>query len=497
MHRLIIFLKQLLGMRRHEIRAAGTWMRKNYADRSLPVKLVLFTGWALKAMWKTIPDALSWVEFNDPVSRTSLWLRDPNPLENHPWRDDPDAALPAEAEVVVIGAGFAGSGAAYHWSKHAKAKMVVLEMNEAASGAGGRNAGVVTRGRYYHFVHSTVLKHLQRQRPDLSEAERIEWAHEHARPYVEACEKSADLIERTVREEKIDCDYVKRGWVWATDEKSKDVPAASARMGEQVGHTDWARLSGAEAMDKGGIRTDNDAGYSRGTAAWHPAKWIWGLLLVALRSPHVQYFSRTKVTAVKDAGDHYEVRTDRGMIRARYVLNAMESHTASLFPQFRGINRVVQSQAAWGSSDGGTMKEDVALSSPSMFFARTQGGVLFGSDMSRIRDDQAGRNRPSRFITNYVAGWLRPFFDIQRLKVSNEWTGTVGMTPDEFPLIGLQDDKRLYMVGGLAGSGSGVSFLATQFVVFRMLNIECPDYYPEKYFSPSRFFQASLDSHGP
>ena len=29
------------------------------------------------------------------------------------------------------------------------------------------------------------------------------------------------------------------------------------------------------------------------------------------------------------------------------------------------------------------------------------------------------------------------------------------MTPDKFPLIDLQDGKRLYMVGGLAGSGSG------------------------------------------
>ena len=155
---------------------------------------------------------------------------------------------------------------------------------------------------------------------------------------------------------------------------------AAQRMGEQEGHTDWTRLSDTEAMDKGGIRTDNDAGYSRGTASWHPAKWIWGLLQVAMRSPHVEFYSRTKVMSVRDAGDYYEVNTDRGTIRARYVLNATESHTASLFREFRGINNVVQSQAAWGPSDGGTMREGVALSAPSMFFSRTQGGVLFGSD---------------------------------------------------------------------------------------------------------------------
>jgi glycine/D-amino acid oxidase-like deaminating enzyme len=92
-----------------------------------------------------------------------------------------------------------------------------------------------------------------------------------------------------------------------------------------------------------------------------------------------------------------------------------------------------------------------------------------------------------------VAAFLKPFFCIKKIQVTHEWSGTVGMTPDEFPLIGLQDDKRLYIVGGMAGSGSGVSFLATQFVIFKILNIDGPDYYPEKYFSPRRFFKRSTN----
>lgn len=490
MRRLTILLWSLLCLRRHEFRAAGTWMKNNYSGKAWPVQLFLFVGWALHTMWKTIPDALAWVQFDEPVSRTPLWLRDKNPLENYPWQENAQARFPTEAEVVVIGAGFVGAGAAYHWSQHGRSRMVVLEMNEAASGAGGRNAGVVTRGRYYHFVHSTVLKNLQETRPDLSEAERIAIAHQHAQPYVLAGEKSAQLIEDTVKKEKIDCNYVKRGWVWASDEKSKDKPAAAQRMGEEVGQTDWIRISSTEAMEFGGVKTPYDAGYSRGTASWHPAKWIWGLLQVALKSSHVEFYSRTKVTAVRDAGEHYEVHTQRGMIRARNVINATESHTALLFKEFHNINIVDQSQAAWGPSDAGTMKEAVALSAPAMFYTHAQRGVLFGSDMSPVADHHAGRNKPSRFITNYVAGSLRQYFGIRKLRVTNEWSGTVGMTPDEFPLIGLQDNKRLYMVGGLAGSGSGVSFLATQFVVFKILDIDCPDYYPEEYFSPRRFFKS-------
>jgi len=488
MRRGIEFLSVLFRMRHHEFRAARTWISRMYAGRRLPVRLVLFAGWALKTMWKTIPDALAWVEFDTPPSPTSVWLRDKNPLENHPWNDDPDATLPSEAHVVVIGAGFVGAGTAYHWSKHGRGKMVVLEMNEAASGSGGRNAGVVTMGRYYHFVHSTVAEHLRRTRPDLTEDEHNRLAHERAEPYVMAGEKSAELIEQTIKHEGIDCDYVKRGWVWAADRDTQDKPLAAQRMGEQVGHTDWIRISARQAMEEGGINTMYDAGYSQGTATWHPARWIWGLLQVALRSPHVEFFSRTKVTNVKDAGKYYELRTKRGVIRARYVINATESHTASLFNQFRGVNVTSQTQAAWGPSDGGTMKPGVAISNPQMFFARVQDGVLMGSDMSPVPDKEAGTNNPSRFITNYVAASLQRLFSIKRMRITNEWSGTVGMTPDEFPLIGLMDSKRLYMVGGMAGSGSGVSFLATQWVVFRIMDIDCPNYYPERYFSPRRFF---------
>ena len=168
MKRLLLVLNLLLSMRRHEFRAARTWINTMYPGKKLMRRLLLFFKWSVETMWRTIPNAKDRVQFKNPVSRTPVWLRDKNPLENHPWKDSTDLKIPESAEVVVIGAGFTGAGAAYHWSKHGKDKMVILEMNEAASGSGGRNAGVVTMGRYYYYVHSTVLKNLEKSRPDLN-----------------------------------------------------------------------------------------------------------------------------------------------------------------------------------------------------------------------------------------------------------------------------------------------------------------------------------------
>ncbi len=77
-------------------------------------------------------------------------------------------------------------------------------------------------------------------------------------------------------------------------------------------------------------------------------------------------------------------------------------------------------------------------------------------------------------------------------RLTNEWSGTVGYTPDEYPLIGRLDDQGKYMIGGMAGSGSGVAFNASRCIVNRILEQTSePDDYPEAYFSPSRLLDPS------
>jgi glycine/D-amino acid oxidase-like deaminating enzyme len=387
----------------------------------------------------------------------------------------------------VIGAGFIGSAVAYHWSKHGNSPLVVLEAQGVASGAAGRNEGLVVMGRYYHLVYSTVLEYLKRSRKSLDHRERDLLAHEFAKAYVKAAYANAEMIEQTIREEKIDCGYVRKGWVQATDRNHLDKLEASVLMAQQTGFTDWTRISAQEALERSGMNAPFGAGFSMGAAVWHPAKWCWGLIRAALTSPHVQVFTRTKVLEVADADEHYAVHTERGIIRARYVVNATEACTPILFKQFHDIILPMQTQAAFGLSEGGTMKAEVGISGHRGFFGRHGEGVLFGSDATRVPDREAGRNQPSRFISKFLLSEMKELFDVRRLLVSNEWSGTVSYTPDQYPVVGLMDQKRLYMVGGMAGSGSGVAFNGGRHVVYKILGLEGLDYYPEKYFSPRRF----------
>jgi len=278
-------------------------MASFYPGQGLASRAVSFTGWVLNLMWRQIPETTAWASFASRVSRTPIWLRDKDPFENHPFDADPSGRLPEQVEVAVIGAGMAGSAAAYHWSKHAAAgQMLVLEANGVASGSAGRNEGLVVMGRYYYYMHHTVLAHLDRTRSDLPGAQRDALAHEYASAYAKSAYANAEMIAETIAREGIECDYVRKGWVQAANPDALERLEASTRVARETGFTDWVKISQEESFEKSGMRTSGPSGFSIGAACWHPAKWCWSLMRIALRSAHVKLFTRTPVRRVEDLG---------------------------------------------------------------------------------------------------------------------------------------------------------------------------------------------------
>jgi glycine/D-amino acid oxidase-like deaminating enzyme len=366
--------------------------------------------------------------------------------------------------------------------------MAVLEMNDPASGASGHCEGLVVMGRYFALVMHTVRAHLDRARPDLSPTRRDRLASQFAAAYVRSAYKNAAMIEQTIAAEGYDCGYVRRGWIQAQDVDDQVALAESVRLGQAAGFEDWTNIQPDEALRLGGIRLDYPAGFSKGAAHFQPARWVWCLLGTALQQPTVSLFTRTRVLRVEDAGEHYQVHTSRGTLRARYVINATESFTTRLHPEYRGLIAPVQTQGAFARGGPPAMQPDIGLSCKRGWFGRVPhaSGVIFGSDATRIPDVEAGSNRPSRFITKFMIGEIGRYFARSSMQVTHEWSSTAGFTADEYPVVGLLDGKRQYIIGGMCGSGTGVSFNAARHVVQQILGLDGPDDYPARYFAPTR-----------
>jgi glycine/D-amino acid oxidase-like deaminating enzyme len=301
------------------------------------MRLFKLFAWSLEVMWRRVPEAASWVSLDAQLSTTPYWLTAPNPLANHPWESASGARLPETAEVVVVGAGFGGASVAYHWSKQGSGPLVVIEQNEAASGAAGRNGGIlVMAGGNFHgyYVYEPVLNYISQRWPEVPKAERRQRAVDFVAVYVRAVQASHEMIKRTLDAEGIQCDYEQRGWLFFADDVTREKLEASLEMGARLGHSDWVRRSPEEIASRCGAITELNGAESLGSATWHPAKWVWGLLAAAIKHPHVDLFTNTAVTSVERHGDQYLVQTERGTVRARYVVNATESHTCSVFAGF-------------------------------------------------------------------------------------------------------------------------------------------------------------------
>jgi len=91
---------------------------------------------------------------NDPVqnSTQSFWRTDLDSLDSHRTTE----VLPESADILVIGAGYAGASTVYHLLEKTKKsgckpRIVILEAREACSGATGRN-GMIRQMRLHHTV---------------------------------------------------------------------------------------------------------------------------------------------------------------------------------------------------------------------------------------------------------------------------------------------------------------------------------------------------------
>ena len=495
--RLRVALELLLGLRPADLQTARIYADAQFAGHSLAVRWAKLVRWAWHQMWVSIPGVSGDLIIGGKISRTPMWLIDANPLANHPWERDPSARLPQEVDTVVIGAGFTGAALAYHWARRAPddRRLLVLEMDDPASGSSGRNEGLVVMGRYFKMVHDTVLDRLPSLRPDLNRDQWRRLARQFAGVYCQAAYRNADMIEETILSEGFDCDYSRSGWVQGQDALGQAGLEASVKMAVETGFTDWTSIGPEEVAERSGMQVNHAAGFSRAAASWHPAKWVWCLLGAALSKPSVALLTRTRVTGVEDEGERYRVSTPRGSLLTRHLVYATESYTPKIYPPLHDCILPMQQQAASGDGGPDNMKPHVGISGSWYFAGRYGRRVLFGSGGPRVPDREAGRNQPSRFLTRFVAAEMKKQFGAFRLRMANEWSGTVSYTPDEYPIVGLLDGKRRHIIAGMAGSGSGVSFNGGCCIVNRILGLKDePDDYPAAYFAPGRLIDPARHS---
>lgn len=348
----------------------------------------------------------------------------------------PLSPAPTQVDVAVIGGGYTGLSAARALAQ-AGASVAVLERDRIGGGASSRNGGFVLPG-YKADLSAIVRRHGMTA----------------ARTLFQASLAALDLVERTVREEKIECHWERPG---------------SITLAAKPGHLDGLRseqqLLAREFEHQTQLLGPEELGDEIGSARYHgglldptagavqPAEYLLGLAAAAARAGAV-LCQHADVTGIRRAGKRTQLITGSGVVEAGEVLLATNGYSGRLVPWI--ARRIVPV----GSFIIATAPLDAALAGRLIPRRRVLSDTKNLLYYFRLSPDNrmvfGGRAafRPEaveRSLAMLQTGMVEVFPELGDVAVEFGWGGTLGFTLDQLPHAGRHEDLNYAM--GYCGHG--------------------------------------------
>jgi glycine/D-amino acid oxidase-like deaminating enzyme len=356
------------------------------------------------------------------------------------------AEVPREADIAIVGAGYAGLSCALELARSAKS-VVVLEADVPGIGASTRNGGQVTGG-------VNVGK-----KPSGGGAASELWKRRETEMLGEAAE-AYRLFERMLELHGIDCSYRQNGRItalWTSEHL--------AGWTQRIPLLNQATDAGARQMTSDEMRSELASDYYAGgifvKRAGHinPAQYFRGLLR-AVQSAGAVVCSFTPVTKIERSGAAFIVTSKRGTVHAREVVIATNGYTGTLMPQLgRGVVPVTSHQIATEVLPDGLRTSLIAKDRAVVETRRVTNYYCMSPDGKRMLFGGRARFYPLDWRQSAAvlhAQMVSRFPQLADVKVSHSWGGSVALTFDFLPHIGKLDGVHY----ALGCNGSGVTMMS-------------------------------------
>jgi len=375
------------------------------------------------------------------------------------WRDEAEVvqrqslAGRIECDVAIVGGGYTGLWTAYYLLQLApQLKIAIVEARHVGFGGSGRNGGWCSA-----FLPMSPS----------------EMAAEHGQDAMrfmqDAMFSTVDEVGEVAARENIDCGFHKGGTITSASneahvERLKDYVGSWHEAGFGNGDLKWeaaSELSSRIAVGKtlGGM-------YSPHCAAINPWQLVTGLACV-LESRDVIIFENSPVKTIEP----HLVTTTGGVLRAKWVVRAIEAYGSQMKPTRRSIVPLYSLMVAteplpesvWQSL-GWANRETFADGRNMVTYAQrtADGRIAFGGRGapyhfgSRIAD----RYDQHEIIHRRLEQTLREIFpQVGDAKITHRWGGPVGAPRDWHAYANVDRDTGICAGGGYVGDGVALSNL--------------------------------------
>ncbi|MBX9907501.1 MAG: FAD-binding oxidoreductase [Beijerinckiaceae bacterium] len=349
----------------------------------------------------------------------------------------PSLAGPCEAEVAIVGAGFAGLSTALALAERGVA-VVVLEAGAIGEGASGRNGGQVIAG----------LRHF----PDeLVEA----YGRERGRRLYDFGAGTADAAFALIARHDLRCDATREGWINVTDTQAGlelvarrvDAWQANGVAARQLRRAELRDLTGTDAYLGGWIDP-------RGGGV-QPLSLVRELARAAQAAGSVIHVG-SRAEALTRRGRDWRIATARGHVTARRVLIATNALAGPLSPPLaRSFLPVWSYQIATDPlpASAGVMSTGAVVSDSRRvlrYFRRDSAGRLIVGG----KGTPTGPKGPGSFNLQKLT-LARLYPQLGEIKPTYYWGGQVSLTLDRLPRLFVLEDGVLATLGC---NGKGVAW---------------------------------------
>jgi len=349
----------------------------------------------------------------------------------------------ASTDVCVIGGGYTGLSTAIHLRRLGYS-VTLLEANKIGWGASGRNGGHVGTG----------------QRVDQAQLEK--WLGlEHAKALWQLGLEAVDTVCGLIEQHHINCE-LKHGNLHVAA-KAADIaglPGEVEHLQRVYGYQQIRYVDAAELAQMTSAQGFGGATLNTGCRHLHPLKYALGLARAAIELG-AQLHEGSRVLSYTQ-GDQVLVRTDRGEVRARFLVVACNGYLEKLEPRTAGhimpINNYMLATEPLSDELARRLIRDDTCISDSRFVINywklsADNRLLFGGGESysnRFPADIKG------FVRSYM---LRIYPELAATRIDYGWGGTLAITLKRMPDFGRLGPNAFY-AHGYSGHGVPIATLA-------------------------------------
>ena len=337
-------------------------------------------------------------------------------------------ALPATAEIVIVGGGVVGLSIAYHLARLGMKNVVVIERGYLAEGASGRNGGGV----------------------------RQQWSTE---INIRLMQESVELCRRFAVDLGVNVWFRQGGYLFLA-RNAKEIARLEKNIGLQNRCGVATRM--LEPAQAQGIVPELDltgivgASYNPSDGILFPWPFLWGYARQAA-AYGARIFTQTPVEGLSPvAGGGYTVHTPRGAVRARRVINA----TGSWSPRLAKLIGVdvptwpIRHEICSSEPLKPFLRPMVSELTSGLYFSQSMRGEIVGGVSPPGHESTYAMGSTLAFIATYARRLVRVMPVLGEIKILRQWAGPYDQSPDGNPILGATPEHPdFFLACGFVGHG--------------------------------------------